>query len=74
MSWRCHTSGISVLQHMLFAIKTLIASLIPDPPKDLRDRMHWEKHLIQEMIYEVEQDRLQKEKKKTVKAQHKEWP
>lgn len=65
------------LQHMVFAIKTLIAYLIPDLPKDLRDRMRREKYLIQEMMYEAELDRLQKEKnekKKKGRAHHKEWP
>lgn len=64
---------------MVFAIKTLIAYLIPDLPKDLRDRMRREKYLIQEMMYEAELDRLQKEKnekkkKKKDRAPHKEWP
>ncbi|KAM4569136.1 anoctamin-4-like isoform 2-T2 [Odontesthes bonariensis] len=68
---------IIVFEHMVFAIKTLIAYLIPDLPKDLRDRMRREKYLIQEMMYEAELDRLQKEKnekKKKDKAHHKEWP
>lgn len=62
---------------MVFAIKTLIAYLIPDLPKDLRDRMRREKYLIQEMMYEAELERLQKEKnekKKKDRAHHKEWP
>ncbi|XP_061570126.1 anoctamin-4-like [Cololabis saira] len=69
---------IIVFEHMVFAIKTLIAYLIPDLPKDLRDRMRREKYLIQEMMYEAELERLQKEKnerkKKTDRAHHKEWP
>ncbi|XP_026183123.1 anoctamin-4 isoform X2 [Mastacembelus armatus] len=68
---------IIVFEHMVFAIKTLIAYLIPDLPKDLRDRMRREKYLIQEMMYEAELDRLQKEKnekKKKGRAHHKEWP
>uniref|UniRef100_A0A8D3DVL8 Anoctamin n=1 Tax=Scophthalmus maximus TaxID=52904 RepID=A0A8D3DVL8_SCOMX len=68
---------IIVFEHMVFAIKTLIAYLIPDLPKDLRDRMRREKYLIQEMMYEAELERLQKEKnekKKKVRAHHKEWP
>uniref|UniRef100_A0A8P4KKZ2 Anoctamin n=1 Tax=Dicentrarchus labrax TaxID=13489 RepID=A0A8P4KKZ2_DICLA len=68
---------IIVFEHMVFAIKTLIAYLIPDLPKDLRDRMRREKYLIQEMMYEAELERLQKEKnekKKKDKAHHKEWP
>lgn len=63
---------------MVFSIKTLIAYLIPDLPKDLRDRMRREKYLIQEMMYEAELERLQKEKndkkKKKEQAHHKEWP
>lgn len=63
---------------MVFAIKTLIAYLIPDLPKDLRDRMRREKYLIQEMMYEAELERLQKEKnekkKKKDRVHHKEWP
>ncbi|KAG7497295.1 anoctamin-4 isoform X1 [Solea senegalensis] len=68
---------IIVFEHMVFAIKTLIAYLIPDLPKDLRDRMRREKYLIQEMMYEAELERLQKEKnakKKKVRAHNKEWP
>ncbi|KAI3366954.1 hypothetical protein L3Q82_009591 [Scortum barcoo] len=68
---------IIVFEHMVFAIKTLIAYLIPDLPKDLRDRMRREKYLIQEMMYEAELERLQKEKnekKKKDRAHHKEWP
>ncbi|XP_047194539.1 anoctamin-4 isoform X1 [Hippoglossus stenolepis] len=68
---------IIVFEHMVFAIKTLIAYLIPDLPKDLRDRMRREKYLIQEMMYEAELERLQKEKnekKRKVRAHHKEWP
>lgn len=49
---------------MVFAIKTLISYLIPDLPKDLRERMRREKHLIQELMYEAELERLQREKKK----------
>ena len=63
----------------MFAIKTLIAYLIPDLPKDLRDRMRREKYLIQEMMYEAELERLQKEKnerkrRKERNGHHKEWP
>ncbi|XP_041819917.1 anoctamin-4-like [Chelmon rostratus] len=68
---------IIVFEHMVFAIKTLIAYLIPDLPKDLRDRMRREKYLIQEMMYEAELERLQKEKnekKKKNRAHNKEWP
>lgn len=66
-----------LLQHLVFAIKTLIIYLIPGLPKDLRDRMRREKHLIQEMMYEAELERLQREKKERMKKgrdQHKEWP
>ncbi|XP_060885857.1 anoctamin-4-like isoform X2 [Labrus mixtus] len=68
---------IIVFEHMVFAIKTLIAYLIPDLPKDLRDRMRREKYLIQEMMYEAELERLQKEKnekKRKDRTHHKEWP
>uniref|UniRef100_A0A8C9L7P6 Anoctamin n=1 Tax=Pavo cristatus TaxID=9049 RepID=A0A8C9L7P6_PAVCR len=46
-------------------------------PKDLRDRMRREKYLIQEMMYEAELERLQKERKerkKNGKSYHNEWP
>lgn len=65
------------LQHLVFAIKALIAYLIPGLPKDLRDRMRREKYLIQEMMYEAELERLQKEKNEKTKKDrnhHKEWP
>ncbi|XP_068163555.1 anoctamin-4-like isoform X1 [Antennarius striatus] len=69
---------IIVFEHMVFAIKTLIAYLIPDLPKDLQDRMRREKYLIQEMMYEAELERLQKEKnkkkRKRERSHHKEWP
>uniref|UniRef100_A0A8C9XRW5 Anoctamin n=1 Tax=Sander lucioperca TaxID=283035 RepID=A0A8C9XRW5_SANLU len=68
---------IIVFEHMVFSIKTLIAYLIPDLPKDLRDRMRREKYLIQEMMYEAELERLQKEKnekKNKDRVQNKEWP
>ncbi|XP_039647907.1 anoctamin-4-like isoform X3 [Perca fluviatilis] len=68
---------IIVFEHMVFTIKTLIAYLIPDLPKDLRDRMRREKYLIQEMMYEAELERLQKEKnekKNKDRVQNKEWP
>uniref|UniRef100_A0A8C8ET60 Anoctamin n=1 Tax=Oncorhynchus tshawytscha TaxID=74940 RepID=A0A8C8ET60_ONCTS len=64
---------IIVFEHMVFTIKNLIAYLIPDLPKDLRDRMRREKYLIQEMMYEAELERLQKEKnekKKNYRAHH----
>ncbi|XP_048124836.1 LOW QUALITY PROTEIN: anoctamin-4-like [Alosa alosa] len=70
---------IIVFEHMVFTIKNLIAYLIPDLPKDLRDRMRREKYLIQEIMYEAELERLQKEKnekkkKKNEKSHHNEWP
>ncbi|XP_073401128.1 anoctamin-4 isoform X3 [Dendrobates tinctorius] len=68
---------IIVFEHLVFCIKNLISYLIPDLPKDLRDRMRREKYLIQEMMYEAELERVQKEKKerkKNGKCQHNEWP
>uniref|UniRef100_A0A8C8ET61 Anoctamin n=1 Tax=Oncorhynchus tshawytscha TaxID=74940 RepID=A0A8C8ET61_ONCTS len=68
---------IIVFEHMVFTIKNLIAYLIPDLPKDLRDRMRREKYLIQEMMYEAELERLQKEKnekKKNYRAHHNALP
>ncbi|KAM9313105.1 anoctamin-4 [Gastrophryne carolinensis] len=68
---------IIVFEHLVFCIKHLISYLIPDLPKDLRDRMRREKYLIQEMMYEAELERVQKEKrerKRNGKCQHNEWP
>ncbi|XP_068128907.1 anoctamin-4 isoform X2 [Hyperolius riggenbachi] len=68
---------IIVFEHLVFCIKNLISYLIPDLPKDLRDRMRREKYLIQEMMYEAELERVQKEKKerkRNGKYQHNEWP
>ncbi|XP_063303296.1 anoctamin-4 isoform X1 [Pelobates fuscus] len=68
---------IIVFEHLVFCIKNLISYLIPDLPKDLRDRMRREKYLIQEMMYEAELERVQKEKKerkKNEKYQNNEWP
>ncbi|KAJ8405337.1 hypothetical protein AAFF_G00323280 [Aldrovandia affinis] len=67
---------IIVFEHLVFTIKTLIAYLIPDLPKDLRDRMRREKYLIQEMMYEAELERLQRERNQKRKghAHHNEWP
>ncbi|KAM4676011.1 anoctamin-4-like [Discoglossus pictus] len=68
---------IIVFEHLVFCIKNLISYLIPDLPKDLRDRMRREKYLIQEMMYEAELERVQKEKKerkKNEKCQNNEWP
>ncbi|XP_075867523.1 anoctamin-4-like [Nelusetta ayraudi] len=70
-------SFIIVFEHLVFAIKTLITYLIPGLPKNLRDRMRREKHLIQEMMYEAELERLQREKNEKMKKgrnHHKEWP
>ncbi|XP_038636419.1 anoctamin-4 isoform X5 [Scyliorhinus canicula] len=68
---------IIVFEHLVFSIKNLIAYLIPDLPKDLRDRMRREKYLIQEMMYEAELERLHKERnerKRNGKGSHNEWP
>ncbi|XP_077195291.1 anoctamin-4 isoform X3 [Paroedura picta] len=68
---------IIVFEHLVFCIKHLISYLIPDLPKDLRDRMRREKYLIQEMMYEAELERLQKERKerkKNGKSYNNEWP
>lgn len=61
-------------QHLVFGIKSFIAYLIPDMPKDLCDRMRREKYLMQEMMYEAELEHLQKERKKNGKRYHHEWP
>lgn len=61
-------------QHLVFGIKTFIAHLIPDMPKDLCERMRREKYLMQEMMYEAELEHLQKERKKNGKRYHHEWP
>ncbi|XP_067906284.1 anoctamin-4-like isoform X2 [Heterodontus francisci] len=68
---------IIVFEHLVFSIKNLIAYLIPDLPKDLRDRMRREKYLIQEMMYEAELERLHKERnerKRNGKGSNNEWP
>ncbi|XP_030646255.1 anoctamin-3 [Chanos chanos] len=65
---------IIVFEHLVFGIKTFIAHLIPDMPKDLCDRMRREKYLMQEMMYEAELEHLQKERKKNGKQYHHEWP
>uniref|UniRef100_UPI00398F364A anoctamin-4-like n=1 Tax=Pristiophorus japonicus TaxID=55135 RepID=UPI00398F364A len=68
---------IIVFEHLVFSVKNLIAYLIPDLPKDLRDRMRREKYLIQEMMYEAELERLHKERnerKRNGKGSHNEWP
>nr|XP_033809059.1 anoctamin-4 isoform X3 [Geotrypetes seraphini] len=68
---------IIVFEHLVFCVKNLISYLIPDLPKDLRDRMRREKYLIQEMMYEAELERVQKERKerkKNGKSYHNEWP
>ncbi|KAM4734715.1 anoctamin-3 isoform 3-T3 [Anableps anableps] len=41
---------IIVFEHLVFGIKSFIAYLIPDMPKDLCDRMRREKYLMQEMM------------------------
>ncbi|XP_053092873.1 anoctamin-3 isoform X3 [Pangasianodon hypophthalmus] len=65
---------IIVFEHLVFGIKTFIAHLIPDMPKDLCERMRREKYLMQEMMYEAELEHLQKERKKNGKRYHHEWP
>uniref|UniRef100_A0A8C4TFZ0 Anoctamin n=1 Tax=Erpetoichthys calabaricus TaxID=27687 RepID=A0A8C4TFZ0_ERPCA len=65
---------IIVFEHLVFGIKSFIAYLIPDMPKDLCDRMRREKYLVQEMMYEAELEHLQKERKKNGKRYHHEWP
>ncbi|XP_013869043.1 anoctamin-3 isoform X3 [Austrofundulus limnaeus] len=65
---------IIVFEHLVFGIKSFIAYLIPDMPKDLCDRMRREKYLMQEMMYEAELEHLQKERKKNGKRCHHEWP
>ncbi|XP_054900189.1 anoctamin-3 isoform X2 [Poeciliopsis prolifica] len=65
---------IIVFEHLVFGIKSFIAYLIPDIPKDLYDRMRREKYLMQEMIYEAELEHLQKERKKNGRRFHHEWP
>ncbi|MEE6499041.1 hypothetical protein FKM82_003294 [Ascaphus truei] len=65
---------IIVFEHLVFGIKSFIAYLIPDMPKDLCDRMRREKYLVQEMMYEAELEHLQQERKKNGKQYHHEWP
>ncbi|XP_023695557.2 anoctamin-3-like [Paramormyrops kingsleyae] len=65
---------IIVFEHLVFGIKSFIAYLIPDMPKDLCDRMRREKYLMQEMMYEAELEHLQKQRKKNGKRYHHEWP
>ncbi|XP_061773248.1 anoctamin-3 [Nerophis ophidion] len=65
---------IIVFEHLVFGIKSFIAYLIPDMPKDLCDRMRREKYLMQEMMYEAELEHLQKERKKNGRRFHHEWP
>ncbi|ETE64554.1 Anoctamin-3, partial [Ophiophagus hannah] len=65
---------IIVFEHLVFGIKSFIAYLIPDMPKDLCDRMRREKYLVQEMMYEAELEHLQRERKKNGRQYHHEWP
>ncbi|XP_069596432.1 anoctamin-3 isoform X2 [Ranitomeya imitator] len=65
---------IIVFEHLVFGIKSFIAYLIPDMPKDLCDRMRREKYLVQEMMYEAELEHLQRERKKNGKQYNHEWP
>ncbi|XP_041416793.1 anoctamin-3 isoform X2 [Xenopus laevis] len=65
---------IIVFEHLVFGIKSFIAYLIPDMPKDLCDRMRREKYLVQEMMYEAELEHLQRERKKNGRHYNHEWP
>ncbi|KAG8438217.1 hypothetical protein GDO86_008779 [Hymenochirus boettgeri] len=65
---------IIVFEHLVFGIKSFIAYLIPDMPKDLCDRMRREKYLVQEMMYEAELEHLQRERKRNGKHLNHEWP
>ncbi|XP_007497248.1 anoctamin-3 isoform X2 [Monodelphis domestica] len=65
---------IIVFEHLVFGIKSFIAYLIPDMPKDLSDRVRREKYLVQEMMYDAELEHLQKQRKCHGKHYHQEWP
>ncbi|XP_031798458.1 anoctamin-3 isoform X2 [Sarcophilus harrisii] len=65
---------IIVFEHLVFGIKSFIAYLIPDMPKDLSDRVRREKYLVQEMMYDAELEHLQKQRKCQGKQYHQEWP
>ncbi|XP_074131364.1 anoctamin-3 isoform X3 [Sminthopsis crassicaudata] len=65
---------IIVFEHLVFGIKSFIAYLIPDMPKDLSDRVRREKYLVQEMMYDAELEHLQKQRKYHGKQYHQEWP
>ncbi|XP_036620646.1 anoctamin-3 [Trichosurus vulpecula] len=65
---------IIVFEHLVFGIKSFIAYLIPDMPKDLSDRVRREKYLVQEMMYDAELEHLQKQRKCHGKQYHQEWP
>ncbi|XP_037695094.1 anoctamin-3 isoform X2 [Choloepus didactylus] len=65
---------IIVFEHLVFAIKSFIAFLIPDIPKDLNDRIRREKYLVQEMMYEAELEHLQQQRRKSGQPVHYEWP
>lgn len=62
------------LQHLVFGIKSFIAYLIPDVPKNLYDRIRREKYLVQEMMYEAELEHLQQQRRKSGHPVHHEWP
>uniref|UniRef100_S4R777 Anoctamin n=1 Tax=Petromyzon marinus TaxID=7757 RepID=S4R777_PETMA len=64
---------IIVFEHLVYFIKLIIAYMIPDIPKGLKERMHREKFLVQEMVHEADLDALRKERKKTGRFFH-EWP
>ncbi|KAK2496369.1 hypothetical protein MC885_016995, partial [Smutsia gigantea] len=65
---------IIVFEHLVFGIKSFIAYLIPDVPKNLYDRIRREKYLVQEMMYEAELEHLQQERRKSGHPVHHEWP
>ncbi|XP_071074244.1 anoctamin-3 isoform X7 [Dasypus novemcinctus] len=65
---------IIVFEHLVFAIKSFIAFLIPDIPKDINDRIRREKYLVQEMMYEAELEHLQQQRRKSGQPAHYEWP
>uniref|UniRef100_A0ABI7XIH8 Anoctamin n=1 Tax=Felis catus TaxID=9685 RepID=A0ABI7XIH8_FELCA len=65
---------IIVFEHLVFGIKSFIAYLIPDVPKNLYDRIRREKYLVQEMMYEAELEHLQQQRRKSGHPVHHEWP
>ncbi|ELK37564.1 Anoctamin-3 [Myotis davidii] len=65
---------VVTLSHLVFGIKSFIAYLIPDVPKNLYDRIRREKYLVQEMMYEAELEHLQQQRRKSGHPVHHEWP